>query len=145
MALALPGDRGGLRRIGVGNKRITDILCGDAAVLTVSWVLSQCFSLLLLNLCRCSLKLSFQPLPLLPEILCCSSSVCAPLSCFVDTPSQSLGSALISFCPEHQSVSSHPACHLSPSPSAHRPTRSLRPFFSHKFLLEFLSNHMTLF
>lgn len=88
LALALPDDRGGLPRIGVSNKRITDILCWDAAVLTVSWVLSQCFSLLLLlNLRRCSLKLSFQSLPLLPEILRCSSSVCAPLSCFVDSPS----------------------------------------------------------
>lgn len=87
IGLGSPRWRGGLCRIGVSNKRIMDILCWDAAVLAVSWVLSQCFSFLLLNLRRCSLKLSFQSLPLLPEILCRSSSVCAPLSCFVDSHS----------------------------------------------------------
>lgn len=58
---------------------------------------------------------------LLPEMLRSSSSISAPLFLFVYSP-LSPGSTLISFCPEHQSVSGRPARHLSPFPLAAPPS-----------------------
>ncbi len=80
-------------------------------------------------------------------MFCSSSAFSISLACFVLSPTPPtcpfvcclrwpLGSALISFCPEHQSITSNPTCHLSPFPSLHCVTLSLQ-------LVLHLSSHLS--
>lgn len=59
-------------------------------------------------------------IPYFPFVLS-PASASPPSVCCLRWPH---GSALISFCPEHQSITSNPTCHLSPFPSLHCVTLS---------------------